>query len=228
MFERGARSQHEPAPNELIEAILYRAAGGFGDRELARSLRERDRRLGLEVDSSQLNFFVIDVLQQEFPEARFLLTTRDPYSWLDSIINDSLRRRTSEEWLKMRDLRFGDRDVTWSKHEEVLERRGLYPLDGYLSYWAQHNETVLNTVSADRLLVVRTDRITREAFSIADFAGLPRDGVQLDRSHVFQNPETFDLLDQIEPSYLEDKVLHHCSTLMSRFFPEVGRRPRSV
>ena len=68
----------------------------------------------------------------------------------------------------MRDLRFGNHGATWRKPEEVLRRHGLYQLDGYLGYWKRHNTTVLDSVPADRLLVVRTDRITQEAFRVAD------------------------------------------------------------
>ena len=110
----------------------------------------------------------------------------------------------------------------WRKPEELLRRHGLYQLDGYLGYWKRHNTTVLDSVPADRLLVVRTDRLTQEAFGVADFAGLPRDTVQLAKSHTFRNPEKFHILDQIEPHYLEEKIGWHCAPLISRFF---AKRP---
>ena len=56
----------------------------------SRELRRRDRRLRLEVDSfNQLSVFVQEFVDQ-FPQAKFLLTAREPRSWLRSIINQHL------------------------------------------------------------------------------------------------------------------------------------------
>ena len=71
------------------------ARGSLQNSDLTAYIKKRDRSRYLEVDSSQVNAFLLDILLQEFSEARFILTIRDCYSWLDSIINHSLLRPTS-------------------------------------------------------------------------------------------------------------------------------------
>jgi len=46
------------------------------------------------------------------------------------------------------------------------------PLAGCLGSWRAHLDKVLDTVPADRLLVVRTERLAAEAGRIAEFGGL--------------------------------------------------------
>lgn len=221
LFDSPVRSKHEVENSELLKKILALSAGNLSNGELGRYIRQRDRRLALDVDSSQLNFFLLEAILEQFRTARFLLTIRDPYSWLSSFINDSLRRQTTENWMRLRDLRFRANLFTHPSEEQILKQHGLYTLDGYLSYWAMHNDKVLSLVPADRLLVVRTDEITRRAYEIADFAGLSRSYVRPERSHEFKNPKEFGVLEKIDRSYLENKISSHCRPLMLRFFPEI-------
>ena len=170
MFDDTVRSRHEAYSEELIEKILDLHEERITDAEMLSYVRQRDRRLRLDVDSSQLNFFLIDYLLDEFPDALFLLTIRDCYSWLDSFINDSLRRSTSKNWLRLRELRFQAGALSHPAEERALKDKGLYNLDGYLSYWANHNNKVLSSVPKDRLMIVRTQAISRAAPDIAAFA----------------------------------------------------------
>jgi hypothetical protein len=158
---------------------------------------------------------------QEFPKALYWLTIRDCYSWLNSFINDSLRRKVSERWIKLREHRFRANEFSHLSEERPLREKGLYTLDGYLSYWASHNNRVLSSVPEDRLMIVKTNEITERADDIADFAGLPKASIQLEHSHSFRNSIKFNVLQEIQETYLEAKVQEHCGTLMKRFFPEI-------
>jgi hypothetical protein len=221
MFDDTVRSRHEPEDWRVIPKILDISAGRIPKTALRDYVQRRDRRLYLDVDSSQLNFFLLDILLEEFSDALFLLTIRDPYSWLDSYINDSLRRTSNWEWTRLRELRFRASAFSHPPEERALREHGLYTLDGYLSYWASHNQKVLSTVPEDQLMVVRTDEITQRAHDIAEFAGLPREAVRLEKSHAFQNPKKYSILRQLEPSYLEERVQEYCTPLIERFFPEI-------
>ncbi|MDP2247618.1 MAG: sulfotransferase [Nitrosomonadales bacterium] len=221
MFDDTVKSQHEADDDEVIQKILEISSGDISQSELLTYIRQRDKRLCLDVDSSQLNFFLLDQLLHEFPDARFLLTIRDCYSWLNSFIDDSLRRQPSENWIKLREHRFRSDLFSHPPEEKVLKEEDLYTLDGYLSYWTDHNNKVLDTVPADRLLIVKTTDISKRAHEIADFAGLPRETVQVQHTHAFKNPEKFNVLRDIPQAYLETKVRQHCTPLMTRFFPEI-------
>jgi hypothetical protein len=226
MFSPQVRAQHEPGALELIDHILDHHHGRLPDSEWIAWLRERDRRLALEVDSSHLNLNLLDFLVAEFPTARFLLTIRDCYSWLNSMFNQALQFRTrlDPRWVELRKLRAGPDAWDYAPEEGVLREHELPNLDSLLTGWATRNAAVLATVPTSRLLVVRTDQITARAFEIADFAGLPRRLVRPDHAHAFRAPVDRELLRQLDPAFLESKVERHCRPLMQRFFPDISSR----
>ncbi|WP_432472125.1 sulfotransferase [Amphritea sp. HPY] len=221
LFGDELHSDHEPESDKVINMILAKAAGHISDAELGAYLLKRDRRLSLDIDSSQLNFFLLRKLVELFPDAKFILTIRNPYSWLDSFVNHQLARGGSEKWMKLRDLRFRPDIYTHQPGELLLKKKGLYTLDGYLSYWAHHNRTVIDTVPEDRLLIIRTDKITGHSEEIAGFAGISISSIRKEKSHAYKAKERFNLLDQVDQEYLEGKVQEHCGDLLAQFFPEI-------
>lgn len=221
MFDGHLRSQHESENTALVRTIIEHSSGRIGEAELRAWVKQRDRQLYLDIDSSQLNYFLLDTLVEEFDDALFLLTIRDCYSWLDSFINHSLRHKASEKFLALRALRFKADIFTHPPEEQLLAVKGLYTLDGYLSYWAEHNQKVIATVPADRLMVVRTDKITQSAHEIACFAGLTAESVRLEKSHAFKAPKKYGILHEIDRDHLEGKVQQYCAPLMQQFFPEI-------
>ncbi len=222
MFENQLRVQHEAQRELLIRNFLEFSAGRMSAEDLAAWIRERDRELNLEVDSSQMNYFILDVLVREFAGARFVLTIRDCYSWLDSFLNHSVGLPVTPDWVRMRDFRFKPERYVHSPQESALNRPGVYTLNGYFSYWAEHNSRVIRIVPPERLLVVRTDQISRMAPHIAEFAGLPASFVEAARTHEFKVQRRANLLEQVDRDYLESKVEQHCRPLMARYFPEVA------
>lgn len=221
MWDDTVRAQHEAQSAALIGKITEIARGEVSNPDVRRYIRGRDRRLKLDVDSSQLNFFLLDYLLEEFRDAQFLLTVRDCYSWLDSFINDSLRREARDDWLEFRAFRFRADQFQHPLEELALMSKGLYTLDGYLSYWSSHNEKVLAAVPAERLLIVKTNDITKRADEIAEFAGLPTASIRAAGSHSFKNPHKFSVLGELDRDYLESKIRQHCSRVMERLFPEI-------
>jgi hypothetical protein len=173
----------------------------------------------LELDSSQLNYFLLDSLVSEFPNAKFILTIRDCYSWLDSCINHQLSRNCYPNWQRLRDFRF-DSNSEYKEEERILAQHGLYTLDGYLSYWAEHNREVLTTVPKEKLLVVRTHEIPQEIEKIADFLSISLDKLNLSKAHSFKAKNHFNILSEIDKQFIDNKVNLHCKSLMDEFFPE--------
>lgn len=226
MFDSSVRTGHEPDSRRLINRIIGVHRGVLHTRALREYAIASDQTLNLDINSSQLNFYLLDALLECFPDAQFLLTIRDCYSWLDSLINDSLRRHTSRHWHDMRRLRFSHRKKKpiYSPEEQPLRARGLYTLDGYLAYWAFHNASVLAKVPSSRLLILKTTDISSSAVSVADFAGLPRSTIDLSKTHAFKNPVKYSILNQIDNAYLEAKVAEHCGSLMTDFFPGIDAR----
>jgi len=220
IFDRDYAAAHEPEHKPMIETILARDAGNLSDRQIARFLTDRDRRLALEMDSSQLNGHVIADLVALFPLARFVLTIRDVYSFVNSAIDHHIARAGgSETWRRMNQLKFGG--CPHCPHDAPLADRGLFPLQGYLTYWTRHNQTILDVVPPDRLLPVGTNDISGSLPQIARFLGIECETLDASRSHQYPAVEKLNILGRLDPDYLEDRVNVHCAPLMTRFFPDV-------
>ncbi len=221
MFSNRVRARHEPQARQLIDKVIDWRNGRINEQEMRDWLRARDRKLALEVDSSGINLQIAGLLLQEFPDARFVLSIRDCYSWTNSRMNQDLNPLDSRPFSKWLRFVYGVGPFRYAPEEERLKNRGPFPLDTYFSSWATRNSAVLATVPADRLLVVRTDQIRQRAHEIADFAGLPRRFLRLHRTHENRNRKKQPLLREIDRDFLERKVEQHCRPLMTRFFPEI-------
>jgi hypothetical protein len=83
IFSERLRSGHETDSHKMMDLIIQRASGKVTDKELNKFIRKYDKRFWLEVDSSQLNYFIISNLVDLFPNAKFILTIRNPYAWVE-------------------------------------------------------------------------------------------------------------------------------------------------
>jgi hypothetical protein len=218
----GVAAAHEPETEPLIRTVLDHASGRCGWQAIDALVRERDDRLGLVVDVSNVNIFLVDSLVRLAPDARFVLTIRDCYSWLDSILNHYLGAAPTAAWQAFAAHRFGRGGQPHPPAERVLEECGLFTLAGYFAYWTAHLSKAVATVPADRLLVVRTDDIARRGPEIAAFAGLDAAAVDLRGIEEFRNPHKRRVLQEIPASHLRNQVARHCGPLMERFFPEIN------
>jgi hypothetical protein len=223
MFAKPVRAGHESGASTLIERILRWKEGEISEDDFADWLLERDHELGLHVDSSNLNGEIASILLRLFPDARFILTIRDCYSWSNSMIKHSirLREKTHPLWLKIRDMRFQPEKFPHTAGESLLRDSGCFSLESYFACWARHNETMIATIPADRLFIVRTDQITANAAKIADFSGFSRKSLRLDRTHEYKNPEKRAIIRELDPALVEQAAQRHCRPLMQRFFPEI-------
>ena len=95
---------HEADAVEVIDTVLGYESGQVSWRSLLALAEDRDRRLSLVVDVSNLNVFLVDLLVLLDPCAKFVLTVREPRSWLDSILNHYLLRPPIDLWRIGRDL----------------------------------------------------------------------------------------------------------------------------
>jgi hypothetical protein len=222
MFSRTVRARHEPQSMQVIDHFLDWHNRRISEAEMAAWIRQRDREMALEVDSSGLNFPILDLLLREFPHARFVLTVRDCYSWTNSMMNEEVRSANADErWSRMRRYYHEREPVVYTPEEQLLKENKLYPLDRYFSHWAMRNEQVIAKVPGERLFVVRTDQLKQRALELADFAGLPRRAIRLQRTHEFKNPDKRPILREIDRGFVEHRAEKYCRPIMTRFFPEI-------
>ena len=177
-------------------------------------LQQRDAAGNFEVDSTFCHSYYVDVLAQAFPDARFLFTIRDCYSWVDSVLNMVYTHRQ----ITHLDLIFGLPETLLG--DAAALRAHFYEyLDQLLALWVSVNTAVLNTLPADRALIIRTHEIAQKIDELAAFVGVPAETLDPTKAHEFKAAEKLHLLQEMDYAYLEAKFQEYCAPLMREFFP---------
>ena len=221
MLEASYRSVHEPKSEALMEAIQWHAGGSIGYDELAMFIRKRDAKIWLELESSFVAGFIVDVLVDEFPDSKFILTIRDCYSWLDSTFNHQLSSDLLDYQQKFINWWLGPDRNMHAEEEKILSVHGLSTLDSYLSAWDYHNRRILDSAPESRLLVLRTDEISQKTGEIAKFLEIPPENIDVSGSHLRRAQNKIGILSGIDPEFIDDRVNLHCGDLMHKYFPEL-------
>jgi len=226
LFAKHYRSAHEPLVLELIDQIAEHEQGTLSVSP-EQYLKGRDRELYLELESNHLLIHFLDDLYRSFPDAKYIFTIRDCYSWINSAMNQQLVNPSSK-WAPIARLRYASPGCKRHKAERKLTTYGLHSVSGYFSYWTHHNRKVLHTLPADRLLIVRTHEISESLDRIADFLDIPVDTIDRTQSHSYQRKDKpLNILNVVKSRYLEEQALHFCNDIMNEFFPEIDS-PKDV
>jgi hypothetical protein len=215
---------HEPNGNHLIYLKNEVNQGRMEAADLLKFLKNRDIRNNLHMESSDFaGYFVKEFIQLD-SDAKFILPIRDCYSFLESIINHQINNPVEHDciWKLGRDLNYGSSGDIFSSEEAVLNSHdGLYPIKGYLQYWAERNTKVLNQVNSKNLLVFKTNSIKDNLNNMSQFLGVPTRSLNINNSHSFKAPKKYNLLSQINTDYIEQLVIETgCKEVMQDFFPE--------
>lgn len=166
----GLKSSHEPLKKLTISFIVNEHVRR-NDEQVMQWLRLRDACLRLEVEASHFMHYFANHLARLFPLSRFILTIREPLSWLESEINVNHSAGRSVYWRNLEEYRYGissvfneDFDRDWQLRDDRIEK--------CLSYWVRHIETVIDGVPPERLMIVNTSDISSEMANICRFVGL--------------------------------------------------------
>jgi hypothetical protein len=211
------RTQHEPEVRRTNSLVIDYLEGRLGDGELRDRLIERDRRLNLELESAHPLGYLAEALVEIFPAATFIVTVREPLDWLHSRLNFH-HKVHPRAWAEYRKYFWIRRHTGYAPEERILERYDLCSLDTYLSQYADHYERVLSAVPEERRLVVRTSRINDDIQTIAAFIGASPGNVA--EAHSNRSDDKIKPLDEIDDRFVRERILHHCGSLIERFFPE--------
>jgi len=221
LFSSHYRARHEPGVKQLIRCLLAYESGAisYADRRDFFARRDDRRRIVLEASTVLVHF--VDVIRELYPSARFILTLRDCYSWLNSAINHALYRGIRREWRSYNEFLYGPGRYDYSREESLFAEHGLYSLDSHLSVWARHNAMALSSIPGERLLVIRLKDLAGSAKRLSEFLDVPEKAISTDRSHRFRAVGDAGLLYRLDRSFLEDRVRVHCQALMEAHFPGI-------
>lgn len=179
LFSRFA-AQHEPLASVTLENILQWQGGQRSRSHQRAFLGLRDRWLGLELEASHFLVYCLPAIQELFPEARFIFTVRDPYSWLISEMSTNQESGGHATWRHYEEFRYLH-TLPW---ERQPNSSALFPLRSYLEYWRFHCEHVTQTVPGDRLLIVPTVRISDSIHDLSAFLDIDPAELTPSKSHL--------------------------------------------
>lgn len=217
---RGYRSAHEFQQWETHQAIIRCRRGRLSRNELRTFVMDRDRAGRLEMDAAHFNRHYTDILAEEYPEAVFIYLIRDPFSWVNSMIN--YFTEPHREAGHSRELPNGmpfDLPMGACEAKRKLSRDFPRYIDWPLSFWASENRAMLARRPPGRSLLIRTHEISDSIGEMARLAGAPVNSLSRERSHLNRAPYRVRVLNRCDRGFLREKFHQHCGELLEAFFP---------
>lgn len=217
MFKPEYRSEHEAEIETLNHQIIKYLEHEINAKDMESFIQERDKRLKLEIESSHPMGYISDILAKSFPEAKFIITIREPQSWLRSRLNFH-HKVDPPAWREYREYFWIRPHNEHSEAEKPLAQYSLSSLDVYLSQYTDHYHRVLNAVPHERRLIVKTHELKDSIDCLAQFAGTPKQHLHI--SHSNREPNKILPLEDMDENYVRDKIWQHCEFIIRQYFPE--------
>lgn len=212
LFRKHYRTEHEPERNRTVAVIHDHYTGALSDRAFVRWHQKRKQRLNLDVESNCFLGYRPDLVKQAYPDAKFILTVREPFAWLESIFNNNLLHPASRTttFTKWHMFFFEPHKYVYTKHDKILQKYNLYPVAAYLSFWARANSAVLDAIPDRDLLVLRTKNIQKKTHTIAEFLNVSSDSITEETGYLNRAPIQYGIRDLIDPGFLEECLQRLC------------------
>ena len=222
LLARSYRAAHEPERPQTLEMILRRFGGEIDADSFDDYLRQRERRLNLEYDIAWANQFIIERLLTIFPEAKFIVLIRDPYTWLQSTVGHLISRQLPAEVPPFLDWWFKPEKYPHTNRDRLLKAQGVYSITALVNAWNQHIKTCTQLIPPERCLVLKTHELNRSHQRIADFLQISLRSRASERGHINQNTWTGRLDSLVDTNYISEVVNSICSDSMIHYFPDVS------
>jgi hypothetical protein len=218
MFLKNYRSDHEHGVGEINPMAVDFRMGKISSEELKAALLRRDRYAWLEMDASHPHVHYLEFLLEINPDAKYILTFREPVAWLNSVFNQHLHKEKRPYFDVLHNYRY--QQLCPANHSEndifLRDKYTLYPLESYLKYWNYHILRVLNLVPTQQLLVISTENLSKSASKLADFLNLPQNTIDTLQSHSYKATKKDGIVDLFEPEFLDGLLNKHCHELYSK------------
>lgn len=196
------KAGHEFMFRETVEHIVLYRQGRITKEAFRNYLIERDKMGGLEMDSASFNHYYLHFLVDLFPEARFVFTVRDCFSWTNSYLSMLLRwRRIFPDvrhipaWQTAYGrIQFGQFDPDDYQSPETIMNRMPDLATRFFQCWREDNRRILSLLPAGRSIVIPTARLSRCLPELARLMGIPPDFLLSHASHANRAPEKINFL----------------------------------
>lgn len=221
MYEDNYRASHEPYHSSAIKVL---EKGKLNDDVFVnRYLVTRDRLLHLELESAHYLHRFTPQLVDLFPDAKFILTVREPKSWLESEFNKLLgayKYKPGNIWYRYDKIKYGSYDYDFLS-SNIQSISNTYPLKSMLAYYKEHIDTVLNAVPASKLLIVDTFQINSKIRDISDFLGTDINCINRQKMHSGKNKSKVPLSKFISESSLNQIIRNETFSFISERVPQL-------
>jgi hypothetical protein len=174
MLSTHLKCAHEPFEAQNLSYILRYRNNEISEKDTLDFLKLRDYWMGLEVEVAHYLYILCPYILKLYPDAKFILTVREPLSWAKSEMKKNLNAEKGI-WAQYQKVKYAP------FHEQGAEspfKQLLYPLHSYFRYYNHHIKFVLDHVPKENLLVLDTYDISSSQEKIASFIGLPPNSLQ--------------------------------------------------
>jgi hypothetical protein len=210
MFAEHYRSAHEPNVEDLTKTVEKVILGELQPQEIKDWLYSRDKQLNLEIEASHPLGYLAPWLPEVFPQARFVITIRDPLTWLKSRLNFHYYK-TPEAWQRYRDFIWGRHHSGYEPEEAALQELGLYSLNAYLKQYSEQYKILFSHLPRDRTLVIQTEHLNSSIKTLALF--LEFEPTTIVQKH--ENIVTVDtnIIDSLPSAFVARRIRENCGWL---------------
>ena len=211
------RAGHEFMMRESCTSLVAWLRGSISTTEMRRFLRHRSTVGRLEVDSATFHWAYATELVREFPHAKYIVTYRHWYSWLDSVLDMLMTScRELPDWFY--DYGRLATGVPFRRSDFRNRRRALDAvqsnLEQLLEHWNHVNRRLLQALPRDRRLLLDTCSIGERIPEIARLAGVEPNRMRSDSSHSNRTTLRHRLLAQVNQDWLRDQGRRQCEELL--------------
>ncbi|MEA5575038.1 sulfotransferase [Anabaena sp. UHCC 0451] len=212
---------HEALPRQSCLTTALFLQGKIKREELAQYIQRRDNFLNLELESSWFLVDWLEILVSKFPDAKFILPIRDPYSWVASMVNQEAATNTGVQesyWKVLFNEYFKDNDA--ETEDTPLLAKGLHSVSAYLKHWNYHHQKVIETVPAEKLLILKTSELNYKIEEISNFLGIDHSKFETSKMHQNKTKNRLVNIDNIPKEHINKCVDRYCLELTQLYFPE--------
>ncbi len=219
LFSKGYRYEHEGERYEHVKCIFSHFSGDISDDKYQQHLEQRAKRLWLDIESNCFLGYRIDLVYKAAPDAKYILTIREPYSWLKSIfdnnINFPINKGFTEKW--WHNFFFKPDQYTYSGKESVLKEFKLYPIDAYLNYWVDANKSVIDTIPDSQLLILYTDQISDDLNKISSFLQIKENSINKKRTRMNVTDKKHHVMKKLDQQYVRERIDAICNKFITSY-----------
>ena len=219
LFQANYRSAHEPERLELIDQYIASVRKQVSPEELLDFLRDRDRKLDLEMDASVYNYLVLPQLVELFPDAKYFVLVRDCLGWVESALRHTLANISTPYELSFWGAWLRVKRYQHEEEEAQLKELGLFPLRSYLEGWTRFLHHVHQLVPDGQLLAVRTKEIEASIPQIAEFLDIPASTLDAEQAHLYKAKFEDRVLEKLDSDFVVAMAEEACGKVMEHFFP---------